>query len=308
MIKTDPAAAWERAVRRGDFARAWRINDLVLARRRAVPDDLRLPYHLRFVWDGRPFDDRAVLVRCYHGLGDTLQFARFLPELRRRARHVTLEAQPELVPLLRGFPGVDRLIPFDVDAPLPPGECSFEIMELAHALRLAPWDVGAPPYLAAPDETVIVRRWVGDGMTIGLCCRGGAWDQERWVPEQAMARALPEEARIVQLQPFPFHGAINPEELCADVIRTAALVSAVSVVVTVDSMVAHLAGVLGRPVALLLKHRADWRWMGGRDDSPWYPSMRLFRQALPGRWDEALAALTEYLRDWTQTSTWASIR
>ena len=166
MTTTDPARAWERAVRRGDFARAWRINDLVLARRRETPDDPRLPYHLRVIWDGRSFGGKDVLVRCYHGLGDTLQFVRFLPSLRLRAARVTLEVQAQLLPLLRGSPGIDRLRPFDVDAPLRPAECCLEIMELWHALRLPPL-AAQPPYLPVPDETA----FLGDGLSIGVCCR-----------------------------------------------------------------------------------------------------------------------------------------
>lgn len=294
MTTTDPARAWEGAVRRGDFARAWRINDLILARRRGTQDDPRLPYHLRFVWDGRSFDSKDVLVRCYHGLGDTLQFVRFLPALRRRSARVTLEVQAELLPLLRGFPGIDRLVPFDVDAPLPPAECCLEIMELWHALRLAPSAV-PPPHLPVPYETVSVS----DRLSIGMCCRGGAWDRERWVPTGELARALPADAKIVQLQPGPCEGlqTLNPEESCTDILRTAALVCAVGVVVTVDTMIAHLAGALGRPVCLLLKHQADWRWMDARDDSPWYPSMRLFRQTAPGQWDEPLATLARFLQE-----------
>ena len=132
-----------------------------------------------------------------------------------------------------------------------------------------------------------------------VCCRGGAWDKQRWVPEARLARALPTGAGLVQLQPGTCEGlaTLNPNEPCTDILRTAALVRAVDVVVTVDTMIAHLAGALGRPVCLLLKHRADWRWMDGRDDSPWYPSMRLFRQATPGRWDEPLAALAGFLQE-----------
>lgn len=262
-----------------------------------------MPYHLRFVWDGRPFDGRHVLVRCYHGLGDTLQFVRFLPALRRRVARLTLETQPELVPLLRDFPGIDRLVPFDVAAPLPPAQCCFEIMELAHALRLPPSAV-PPPYLAVPDERAALRHWLGNAPTIGICTRGGAWDRSRWLPAEVLARVLPAGVRIVQLQSQPCGLAtLNPHEPCTDVVRTAALVCAVDRVVTMDSMIAHLAGALGRPVCLLLKHGADWRWMDGRDDSPWYPSMRLFRQAAPGRWDEALSALARFLQDGGYTST-----
>ena len=122
--------AWVRAMRAGDFAGAWALSELVLAARDpATRDDSTRPYHQRWVWDGRPFDGEDVLVRCYHGLGDTIQFARHLPTLARRARSLTVEAQPRFCPLLASIEGIDRLHPFDVARPLPPSECDLEITE-----------------------------------------------------------------------------------------------------------------------------------------------------------------------------------
>src|ERR1700712_2787041 len=130
----DIETEWMAAMRRGDFATAWAINDGVLAARDpATRDDPRLPYPLRWVWDGRSLENRHMLVRCYHGLGDTLQFARTLPVLRRHVASLAVEAQPELLGLLATIPGPDRLIPFILDAPAPPSECDIEIMEIPHA-------------------------------------------------------------------------------------------------------------------------------------------------------------------------------
>ncbi len=304
-------------MRRGDFAAAFAVNDEVLAGRRGVPDDPRLPYHLRFVWDGRPFDGRRVLVRCYHGLGDTLQFARYLPALRRRAADVTLEVQPELAPLLAHADGADRVVPFDVDAPLKPEECDIEIMDLMHALRLPPSDMTLPG-IAVPAEAIRdARERVGTGFTVGVCWRSGDWDGARSVP---LAELLPALAgvRLVRLQSEPATSAprrgevvsrspalplreglgegsklawANPSDTISDMITTASLIASVDLVVTVDTMVAHLAGTLSRPTALLLKARADWRWQDRRTDSPWYPTMRLYRQECEGDWRAPLAQL-----------------
>src|SRR5437588_870889 len=109
-------------------------------------DDASLPYHMRWVWDGRPFENRHVLVRCYHGLGDTLQFARYLPRLASMTASLTVETQPQLIPLLRGLANNIQFIPFRPEAPAPPAECDIEIMELAFALR-APPDAVTAPYL-----------------------------------------------------------------------------------------------------------------------------------------------------------------
>ena len=299
------AAAWERAVRCGDFVDAWRINDLVLSRGERVPDDPSLPYHLRFVWDGRPFDARHVLVRCYHGLGDTLQFIRYLPPLRRRAASVTLEAQPELIPLLHGMPSVDRLVPFRVEGPLSPSECDIEVMELAHALRLHPGIV-RPPYLFIPPSLVAeTRQRLGPGFRIGICCRSGDWDPGRSIPPAALSAALPSSACKVKLQPgaCPDIAWANPLDALDDIMQTAALICAADLIITADTMIAHFAGALGQPAILLLKHRADWRWMDGRSDSPWYPSMRLYRQMQPGRWTEPLAGVAQDVLERLHRST-----
>jgi hypothetical protein len=275
-------------MRRGDYAAAWAVNDAVLARRDTPPDDPRLPYHLRHVWDGRGFDGRHVLVRCYHGLGDTLQFVRYLAPLRARAASVALEAQPELVPLLREH----RPIPFDPAAPTPPAECDIEIMELAYALRLPP-DAAPPPYLTAPRPSP-----AGEGPRVGLCARSGDWDPERSVPLPLLAATLPPGARPVRLQPDGADALAwdNPGPL-GDLAETAALVRSVDLVLTVDTMIAHLAGALGRPAWVLLKAAADWRWMEGTS-TDWYPSLRLYRQRRPGNWSAPLAAIRRDLAAW----------
>jgi hypothetical protein len=269
-------------MRQGDFEGAWAISGAVLASRDpASRDDPRLPYHQRWVWDGRPFTGRHVLVRCYHGLGDTLQFARFLPGLRQVAASVTLECQPSLVPLLRSIGGVDRYVGFDAAAPLPQGECDLEIMELAFALRARP-DAVSVPYLHVTHAAPLPSG------TTALCWQGGGWDRERDVPPELFAglAAMP----CVSLVPGPAPFAcLNPDGSPQAVADTAALVAGAARIVTVDTMVAHLAGALGRPVSLLLKHEADWRWAAGSSALPWYPTVRLYRQPTPGDWRSVLA-------------------
>ncbi len=294
-------ASWLTAARRGNYATAWAINDVVLASRPGPADDPTLPYHLRYVWDGRPFEGRHLLVRCYHGLGDTLQFVRYVPALRRHAASVTLEAQAELLPVLVGLQGIDRLIPFQVEAPAPPSECDIESMELAHALRLPP-EAAPPPYLAVPEPVVATaRHQLGGGLLVGVCAEAGDWDQDRSVPLPVLIRALAREGaagtHLARLQRGTSGDIqwVNPADTLADIMRTATLIAAVDVVVTVDTMVAHLAGALGRPTCLLLKAEADWRWMERRRDSPWYPSMRLYRQQHPGDWRAPLAELSRDL-------------
>ncbi len=296
-----PAAMWLAAMRAGDFPAAWAVSDAVLtARDPATRDDPRLPYHLRWVWDGRPPDGKHILVRCYHGLGDTLQFCRFLPLLRPRVASLTLEMQPELAGLLQDLPGPDRLAPFRPDAPLPPSECDIEIMELAHVLRVAP---GPAPYLQAhPGPRP------GPGLLAGICWQAGGWDPGRSVPLPLLAPlAQVPGVQLVSLQRGP--GASDagrpgaPPLLLAgergmDVADAARLLASLDLVITVDTMIAHLAGALGRPAWVLLQAEADWRWMAGREDSPWYPSLRLFRQDAAGEWGGVARRLHGALAEW----------
>ncbi len=281
------ARTWIAAMRRGDFPAAWRIADAVLAARDpATRDDAHLPYHLRWVWDGRPPDGRHVLVRCYHGLGDTLQFARYLAPLRARARSVTLEVQPALAALLHGL--ADQVVPFDVARPLPPAAVDVEIMELAHVLRLVPEAPGA--WLRAASAPI--------ASGVSLCWSSGAWDCARDVPLPALLDALGSPAGLVSLQRGPASAEAgappfaNPGDDDPDVMRTARLIRGSRLVVTVDTMVAHLAGCLGAPTLLLLRHEPDWRWGEGRGASRWYPSITMLRQEAPGDWSAPLAGLS----------------
>ena len=277
-------AEWEAAMRRSDHAQAWTINDAVLATRDPkTRDDPAQPYHQRWVWDGRAFLGRHVLVRCYHGLGDTLQYARFLPALSTRVASLTVEAQPELLPLLATVPGVDRLIPFLPAAPCKPAECDFEIMELSHALRLSPEAV-TPPYIVADPADLLPG-------TVGLCWQAGSWDNERSVGPAAMAPwAVSRQA--ISLVPgatdLPVLNPDGPGELAA----VASLIASLDLVITVDTMVAHLAGALGRPSWLLVKHGADWRWGRGGGASAWYPSTQIYRQTRPGDWRDVIDRVT----------------
>ncbi|MDQ2804081.1 MAG: hypothetical protein M3Y41_15915, partial [Pseudomonadota bacterium] len=214
---TAAGACWLAARRDGDFAAAWAVNDAVLAASTGLADDPSLPYHRRHVWDGRRYRGRHVLVRCYHGLGDTLQFVRYLPALRCQAASVALEAQPELLALLACLPGVDRLIPFRTEAPTPPSECDIEAMELAHALRLPP-GAAPPPYLTV--DPLSRRERVG--VSVGLCAEAGNWDRDRSVPLPLLAAALPPGVRPIRLQRDAGNGVdwANPDDALATITET----------------------------------------------------------------------------------------
>ncbi len=280
-------AIWFSAMATGDFAAAWDASDRVLASRpRCERDDPAQPYHLRWVWDGTPVDGRDVLVRCYHGLGDTLQFCRYLPALRRRAAGVTLEVQPDLLPLMPLVGGPDRMVPFDPAHPLPPSECALEIMELAHALRIAPEPA---PYLVVPRPDPARDH---GGLRAGLCWRA----QAGWRPQRSMnqdAAAALACLRGVAWQSLQKGTALPGMAACPeDLPETARIIAGLDLVITVDTMVAHLAGAIGVPVWLLLDTAPDWRWRAGGRGSVWYRGVRKYQQIVPGDWTGPLRAVT----------------
>jgi hypothetical protein len=282
---------WTRAMREGDYERAWALDkDNIAVGSAQDRDDPALPYHLRWVWDRREVAGRHVLVRCYHGLGDTIQFLRFLPALRRRAASVALEIQPRLVPLLSADPPVDRIIPFDQERPHPPAECDIEIMELSFALKARP-DEFPPPYLPCAE----IEPAVLPPNTLGFCTRAGDWDEARSLPPELLV-PLCEGRECVTLDPQPSPLPVRNAEGCPfDIAETAALIAGTALVVTVDTMVAHLAGAMNRPTWLLLKHEPDWRWTPESGRSEWYPSMRLYTQPEPGDWGAVVAAVRREL-------------
>lgn len=278
---------WVRAMRAGDHPAAWALCEQQAALRPAAErDDPRLPYHLRWVWNLTELDGRHVLVRCYHGLGDTIQFLRFLPELRRRAASVTLEIQPRLISLLP--PDLaDVAVPFDPAHPLKPAECDVEIMELSFALRTPP-SACPPPYLSVTPS----RLPPG---TIGICCTSGDWDPARSLPPELLAplcAGRPVVSLDAQASALP---VLNPAGCPFDMAETAAMVAGCALVITVDTMIAHLAGALGKPVWLLLKHAPDWRWAPESGRSEWYPAARLYAQPAPDDWASVAARVARDL-------------
>ncbi|HEY0180074.1 MAG TPA: hypothetical protein VGC30_10645 [Dokdonella sp.] len=294
---TDP---WTAAMRRGDFAAAWRVSDAVLARRVAERVDcFAWPRHLQFLWDGRAPDHRRVLVHCYHGLGDTLQFVRLLPRLRERAREVVLWAQPALLGLLDGVAGADRVLPLHDGAPDVERDLDLELMELPHLLRLELADVPREaPYLRV--ARACRRRDAAAVPRVGLAWRAGDWDASRSVPDAALAPlAALRGVRWVSLQYPPATPPLPAvDAACRDLAELARRMLELDLVISVDTMTAHLAGALGVPVWTLLAEPCDWRWMERRADSPWYPTMRLLRQPRPGDWDGLVAQLADALAAW----------
>jgi hypothetical protein len=310
----DVGNRWFAAMRTGDFAEAWRQTDRIELERRAreaAGTFSRQPHHL--AWNGAAFEGRHVLVRCNHGLGDTLQFIRFIPLLRRRTASVTLLIQPQLVKLFAGCVDFGVVRNGWTDEP-PPYEVEIEIMELAYAFRSTVQTLPRRvPYLplAQISTCAFPSLGVGDCRRVGLIWAASDWDTSRSIPIEALAplrgtrgiefyslqqgKSMDESRRAA----FPINCL---SQHTADATAAAAAMLKLDLIISVDSMAAHLAGALGRPVWLLLQHEADWRWMTDRSDSPWYPTMRIFRQHRRGDWLSVAQTVTTALQEFAHTS------
>jgi hypothetical protein len=274
---------WTRHMRCGDFRAAWDVSDQLL-RERPRTECSRLPRHFQQVWDGTPLTRRRVLIRCYHGLGDTIQFIRYAPLVRSVASEVAVWAQPSLLPLLRTVRGIDRLLPLHDGAVDADYDVDVESMELAHVFRTTPATIPREiPYLEVPPEQLHAAR-----PAVGLVWRSGDWDERRSIPFQLLEPLvnLPVTWYVLQGRPGiserpPGFGIVAGT---TGVVEAARTISSLDLLISVDTMAAHLGGALGVPVWTLLPAVADWRWIDEREDSPWYPTMRLFRQRRAGDW------------------------
>ena len=304
----EAAALWAMHMRRGAFDAAWSLND-AMRRARMVSHRADIPRHFQTIWDGEPVDGRRVLVRCYHGLGDTIQFIRYVPLLRPRVAQLLLWVQPALLPLLsKGIAGVDAFLPLHDGDPGIPHDATMEIMELPYLFRTnlssIPHQV---PYLDVP----VARLDRSHGPAIGLVWRAGDWARHRSIPFDALSPLTSAAVTWYVLQgsdglqdrPEGFGTLAGTD----DILEAARTIAALDLLITIDSMPAHLAGALGTSVWTLLPAEADWRWMEGRDDNPWYPTMRLFRQERSGEWGPviervaaALGAFVEGAREASQ--------
>ena len=318
-------------MRMGRFEEAWNISDRILRDRAGVACWHR-PRHEQYLWTGEPLADKRVLVRCYHGLGDTVQFIRFVPQLKAIARETIVWAQSELIPLLRTANGIDRLLPVHDGSPACEYDVDVELMELPHAFRTTLDELPrAVPYFhlptvhgechhgarvnaqAAVDVPMHFRRGDSAGnaarepsdanpLRVGVVWQSGGWDDRRSVPIALIEHLsrLPG-VHLTALQQGAALGEWRAEwgdvGSTSDVLTLARRMQSLDLMISVDSFPAHLAGALAVPTWTLLHSDPDWRWMLGRDDTPWYPTMRLWRQERPGEWGPVIERVAMALQD-----------
>jgi tetratricopeptide (TPR) repeat protein len=291
---------------RGDFAAGldkyearWRIGEI-------APRNFSQPR-----WIGDPLSGRRILLHAEQGLGDSIQLLRYVPMVAERSGTVILEVQNSLIPLAATLPGVDLLIA--QGQPLPAFELHCPLLSLPRAFATRLDSIPATiPYLQARSDRVVAwseRLREKAGLKIGFAWAGNPrhrTDHFRSMPVAALAPlfsvsgtrwySLQVGQRSADLGPKPDHPAvIDVANALTDFGETAAAIENLDLVISVDTAVAHLAGALGKAVWLMLPFKPDWRWLLGRDDSPWYPSMRLFRQSRPGQWDDVVIAIRSAL-------------
>jgi Tfp pilus assembly protein PilF len=276
---------------RGDYEHGWPLFEW----RRKVPGvgvnaAVRGP-----MWDGSELNGRRILIHAEQGFGDMIQFSRYLPLVAERGGRMVVSCQRALHGLLRQMKCVEQWIgpeeaagEYDVQCPL---------MSLGSIFKTGLATIPEPVRFAA--DAALAQQWKerigpGEGMKVGLVWAGKREPPFRSVPVAALA-PLGKIAgvRYISVQTGRAAAEAAPAELklknwsaeLRDFAETAALIANLDLIITIDTAVAHLSGAMGKPTWVLLKASPDWRWMLGRSDCAWYPSMRLFRQRRAGEWD-----------------------
>lgn len=294
-------AHWNAGVVRlmtGDFERGWNEAEW----RWKNPALGREPRHFtQPLWLGEPIDGKTILLHSEQGLGDTIQFCRYVPLVAARGAKVLLQVDSPLKRLLSDLDGVSYCITRQEHCPEFDVQCPLLSLPLAFGTRIQSI-AAATPYLRAPSA----KRWEArlgphDRPRIGLAWSGNphhVHDRKRSIPLSAFLPLLNVSATFVGLQKDvrPSDEAVltqrddilNLGPLLADFADTASLISCLDLVISVDTSVAHLAGALAKPVWVLIPFLPDWRWLLDRNDNPWYPTARIFRQTIARDWNEVI--------------------
>jgi Flp pilus assembly protein TadD len=295
----------------GDYARGWPEYEWRWKLETVSPPPFAQPR-----WDGTQQPNRTILLDAEQGLGDTIQFVRYVPWVKDRVGAVVLRCQKPLVRLLTSMPGIDRLI--SQDEPIGQFDVWSPLMSLP--LIFTPTLDAIPnrvPYL--PEDETLVRFWQArleriDGLRVGINWQGNpAFPKDRFrsIPFRCFEplTRIPS-VRLISLQKgtgreqLENHAAAFPvvdlglslDEIHGPFVDTAAILRSLDLVITSDTSLAHLAGALGIETWLAVPSVPEWRWLLGREDSPWYPTLRLFRQGRPGQWDDVFSRMAIELR------------
>jgi tetratricopeptide (TPR) repeat protein len=265
------------------------------------------------MWDGRPLDGRTILIHAEQGFGDGIQFWRYVPMVAEQGGNIIIECKAELRRLfeIQKLPEVSQIVPRG--NPLPAFDCYAAFLSLPgiFGTRLGSIPNSVPYLRADPKDISKWRERMAQQAAkakIGLVWAGSPThknDRHRSIPIEKLKPLMKAEA----VQFFSLQKGKAAQEACeinlidwtdglSDFAETAALIANLDLVIAADTAVAHVAGAMNKPVWVMLPFAADWRWLEKRTDSPWYPSMRLFRQAKVGDWDGTIARVAEALAAW----------
>jgi tetratricopeptide (TPR) repeat protein len=308
-------------LRQGDLERGWPEYEWRLRCPDVPPTGLTQPR-----WHGEPLNGRTILLYAEQGLGDAIQFIRYAPLVRQRGGSVVVVCHAGLTRLLSGFRGVAQLVASG--APLPPFDTQAPLLSLPGIFRTSLDSVPADvPYLTANPQ--LINYWGArlsayPGIKIGITWQGNPGHPDDYRRSAPLAVFSPL-AKLPGVHLFSLQKGSASEQLAqvatswpiTDLgpqldektgifMDTAAVLKHLDMMVTVDTAIVHVAGALAAPVYMALAHVADWRWLLERDDTPWYPTVRLFRQREPGQWSDVFeriaAAIMQSMRDRTKPS------
>jgi len=309
----DPEVAWDLALSRlylADYRRGFAGYEARHRLDRAVARTLPGPR-----WDGSAdLAGKTLFLLAEQGFGDALQFFRFVAMVAARGARVVVEAMPELAPLFAAQPGVAAVVV--KGAPPPPYDLWVPLLSLAHPLGVEWADLPAPLPMLIPSVRLAhpLPRPSGTRLAVGLVWAGKTTPRDRSWPLETLLPLL-EDPRLavfsLQLGPRAADlAACGADALVRDLgpeltgfAATAAVMAELDLVISIDSAPAHLAGALGRPVWVLLRKVSDWRWRDEGDTTPWYPTMRLFRQPDPFDFAAPVAAIKAALAEMVTPST-----
>ena len=298
----------------GDFSAGWPEYECRLQ----IPQHChRYSWHEpQHRWTGQPFPGQTLVVYAEQGLGDCIQFCRYLPFAKALGGKTVLCAPPSLTPLLQTLAGVDAVIPGSAAGPSQPVRLRWAVPVMSMPGLFQTTLATIPdhaPYLQVPADyrqkwqrllaphRRSSRRKIGFVFASANDLSVKSCPLDQWAPLVSLPGlqwfSLQKGAAAADLASAapPFDQVVDLSESIGDFADTAALLEQLDLLITIDTSVAHLAGALGKPTWLLLPFAADWRWLLGRSDSPWYPSFRLFRQTAPGQWPAVIETARQQL-------------
>lgn len=297
----------------GDFAPGWMEYEW---RNLTEAGKATMPAMTSAAWNGMRIPNGRLLLVGDQGYGDTIQFARYIPMAAERCQELILGCSAEMGPLLENIPGVSKYCHRWTDVPGHAAHCRLSSLPYLFHTRMDTIPAKVPYLKASPARIAHWRDRLNATLPSGVKRIGLAWtgrpthpnDRRRSMPLAQLAPlADAGPAAFVSLQkPMPardlaaierFPGMTDLSADLTDFGETAALIENLDLVICVDTSMGHLAGALGKPVWILIPKAADWRWLLDRDDSPWYPTARLFRQPRPGAWEEPLGRMRAALAD-----------